>query len=41
MRHENGVPAARRPLAALYAILAVIFAFVGLAAIMGTGRAID
>lgn len=41
MRHENGVPAARRPLAVLYAILAVLIGFAGLAAIMGPGRAID
>ena len=41
MRHENGTPANRRPLVALYAILAVLVGFVGLAAIMGPGRAID
>jgi len=40
MRHENGAPA-RRSLAALYAILAVTLVFVGLAAVMGPGRAID
>ena len=40
-RHENGDPATRRPLMAIYAILAVLTVFVGLAAIMGPGRAID
>jgi hypothetical protein len=41
MRQENGTPANRRPLAALYAILVVLVGFVGLAVIMGTSRAID
>ncbi len=41
MRLEKGAPADRRPLAALFAALAVAVVFVGLAAIMGTGRAID
>ena len=41
MRHENGAPANRRPLVVIYAILAVALVFVGLAVIMGPGRAID
>ena len=42
MRQENGVPTIRRPLVALYVILAVFVGFVGLAAILvGPGRAID
>ncbi len=40
-KHENGDPATRRPLVAIYAILTLLVGFVGLAAIMGPGRAID
>ena len=38
MRHENGAPANRRPLAALSTTLAVLLGFVGLlAAVVGPG----
>ena len=40
-KHENEAPAARRPLVAIYALLTVLVGFVGLAALMGPGRAID
>jgi hypothetical protein len=39
MRHEHGDPADRRPLAALYAIAAILVGFAALAANMGPGRA--
>jgi C4-dicarboxylate transporter len=47
MRYENGTPANRRPLAALYTIPAILFMFVGLLAavvvviVVGLGRAIE
>ena len=45
-RYENGTPANRRPLAALYTIPAILFMFVGLlaavvVAVVGLGRAIE
>jgi C4-dicarboxylate transporter len=46
VRQENETPTNRRPLAALYAILALLFVFAGLLVavvivVVGLGRAID
>ena len=47
MRHENGTPANRRPLAALSTIPTILFVFAGLLAVVsvvvvvGVGRAIE
>jgi hypothetical protein len=41
MRHENGTPTNRRLHAALYTMLALVFGFAGLVAVVGPGRAID
>ncbi len=45
-RYENGIPANRRPLPALYTIPTILFMFVGLLAavvvvVVGLGRAIE
>jgi hypothetical protein len=41
MSHENGTPANRRPLAALYTMLGVVLVVVLAATVVGPGRAID